>query len=273
MKIKMAVNTVTIKPTPFEEKLTLISKAGFSGAGIWMEDIQEYLKGSPKEPARMPVSQLLHNFGLTPVEMQLIRKWQYLSGAEHGDALKEAKAFFASVRELEVDCPVVLLPSEEEGNLKDGIEDFRRMCEMAEGFGIRVMLEFIGWAKQINNIKIAWEIVEKANCPNGGLLVDTFHFVKGGSNLADLEQVPMEKVFLVHVNDAKPLPLGIKEQSRGFRFFPGEGEAPIKEFVQCLLQSGYENYFCMELFNHDYWAMDPMIVLEKSKRCMEALFE
>jgi len=82
----------------------------------------------------------------------------------------------------------------------------------------------------------------------------------------------MEKVFLVHLNDVKPLPMGIKDQSRGFRFFPGEGEAPLREIIRCFVEGGYKNYYCIEIFNEGYWAEDPMRILEKAKRSLECLF-
>jgi hypothetical protein len=52
MEIKMAVNTVTIKPTLFAEKLRLISKTGYSGVGPWMDEIQNYLKSNSKTSMR-----------------------------------------------------------------------------------------------------------------------------------------------------------------------------------------------------------------------------
>ena len=103
-------------------------------------------------------------------------------------------------------------------------------------------------------------------------MIDTFHFVKGGSRIEDLKQVPMEKVFLVHINDLKPLPLGIKEQSRRFRFFPGEGEAPLKEIVQCFVENSYNGFYCCEIFNENYWSQDPLAVIRKCKKSMEDLF-
>ena len=135
-----------------------------------------------------------------------------------------------------------------------------------------MMFEFVGWAKQFHDVKLTWEVVREADCPNGGMLIDTFHFVKAGSTLPDLKQVDMEKVFLVHINDAKPLPLGFKEQSRRFRFFPGEGEAPLKEIVGCFVEKGYKGFYCVEIFNEKYWAEDPATVVGKSKTSLEALF-
>jgi 4-hydroxyphenylpyruvate dioxygenase len=267
--IKMAMNTVTIKPVPFADKLELISKAGFSGVGLWMDEIGEYLKGGTGKPIR----ELLEDCALTPVEMQLIRKWQYLSGSERERAFDDARAFFAEFSKLGIQCPVVGLPSEEVGEIRNAIEDFKRFCRLAGDFGCSVAFEFIGWAKQFNNVKTAWEVVGEADCPNGGLLIDTFHFVKAGSTIEDLKRVPMEKVFLVHVNDVKPLPLGIKEQSRGHRFYPGEGEARIQEIMDCFVESGYNGFYCCEIFNEEYWQDDPMTVLTKSKSSMDALFQ
>jgi 4-hydroxyphenylpyruvate dioxygenase len=267
--IKMAMNTVTIKPVPFVDKFELISKAGFSGVGLWMDEIQDYLKVGTGKPIR----ELLEDCALTPVEMQVVRKWQYLTGSEKERAFDEAGAFFAEFSKLDIQCPVIGLPSEEVGEIRNAIEDFKRLCHLAGDFGLSVAFEFIGWAKQFNNVKTAWEVVGEADCPNGGLLIDTFHFVKAGSTIEDLKRVPIEKVFLVHVNDAKPLPLGIKEQSRGHRFYPGEGEARIQEIMDCFVESGYDGFYCCEIFNEEYWQDDPLTVVTKSKNAMDALFQ
>ena len=233
-----------------------------------MEEIQEYLKRDNKSS----IKGLLENSGLIPVEIQLIRKCQYLTGSEQKEAFEEAKKFFMAFRELGIRCPVVVLFSREEGRIKDGVQDVKRMCELAGEFGINLMFEFMGWAKQINNVKIAWEIIGEANCANGGLLIDTFHFVKGGSKIEDLKQVPMDKIFLVHVNDSKSLPFPIDEQNRRFRFFPGEGEAPLRDIIGCFMEKGYRNFFCIEIFNEDYWTQNPVTILGRAKNTTESLF-
>jgi sugar phosphate isomerase/epimerase len=269
MKVKMAINTVTIKPVPFLEKLRLISGAGFSGVGLWMEEVEAYLKGANAKP----IKELLAEYQLAPVEMQLIRRWQYLAGVERKQAFDEAKDFFMRFSKLGLDCPVVALPPEEvAGEMRDGVKDFKELCGLAGDFGVRVMFEFTGWAKQFHNVTLAWEIVREADCPNGGMLIDTFHVIKGGSSIEDLRQVSMDKVFLIHVNDVKTLPLGIREQSRGFRFFPGEGEAPLKEIMKCFVEKNYKGFYCIEIFNEKYWAEDPATVVSKSKKSLEALF-
>lgn len=268
MNFQMALNTVTIKPTQFIEKIRLISKVGFSGIGLWMDEIQDYLKKGPNKL----IKELMEDYALAPVEMQTLLGWQYLTGSDQNQAFSEAKDFLTSVKQLDIHCPVVALPSVEIGEIKNAIKDFRRLCNLANDFGINLAFEFVAYAKQINNVKIAWEIVGEADCPNGGLLIDTFHFMKGGSKIEDLKHVPMEKVFLVHISDVRPLPLTIREQSRRFRFLPGEGEAPLKEIVQCFVENGYKGFYCCETFNEEYWLQDPLTILERSKKSMENLF-
>jgi len=270
MTMPIAMNTITIKQAPFAEKLRLIAGAGFSGVGLWMGEIEEYLKESKAKP----INELLQECRLTPVEMQSLHEWQYLSGSERRQVFDETKDFFTRFRKLGIDCPVVAVATyERTGKIADAVEDFRDLCRLADDFGIRVMFEFVGWSKQFHDLQRSWEVVGEADCPNGGLLIDTFHFVKAGSTLGQLKQISMEKVFLVHMSDAKPLALGFKEQSRRFRFHPGEGEAPLKEIVECFVGGGYEGFYCVEIFNETYWAEDPASVVRKSKRSLDALFE
>jgi hypothetical protein len=92
--------------------------------------------------------------------------------------------------------------------------------------------------------------------------------VKGGSTIEDLKQVAMEKVFLVHINDVRSLPIGIKEQSRRFRFSQAKEKHPEGN-VRIFIENGYNGFYCCEIFNKDYWSFDPLTFLEKSKKSMQ----
>jgi sugar phosphate isomerase/epimerase len=280
--MNIAMNTVTIKQVPFSERLKLISEGGFLGVGLWMGEVEDYLKGRKAKP----IKELLEEYRLKPVEMQdsspststeerprPLHEWQYLTGPKRKRAFEEAKDFFRRFSKLGIDCPVVAVGTYDKvGDLRDSVKDFRDLCRLASDFGARVMFEFVGWAKQFNNVKVAWEVVGEANCPNGGMLFDIFHFVKTGSTIEDLKGVDVKKVFLVHISDAKPLQLGFKEQSRRFRFLPGEGEAPLKEIIGFFTEKGYKGFYCLEIFNEKYWAEDPAKVVRKSKESLETLF-
>lgn len=269
IKTRIAMNTVTIKQASFLKKLRSIAEGGFSGIGLWMNEVDDYLK----DPKARPINEVLEEFRLIPVEMQSFHDWQYLSGTERTRFNNEAKEFFVKLTTLGIDCPVVAVASyDRTGKISDAVKDFKQLCKIADDFGLRVMFEFVGWSKQFHDLNPSWEVVGGADCENGGMLIDTFHFVKAGSTLDDLAKIPMEKVFLVHISDAKPLPLDFKEQSRHFRFYPGEGEAPLKSIVDCFVGSGYRGFYCIEIFNERYWADDPMTVVRNSKASLDDLF-
>jgi len=265
----IAMNTITIKQAPFLKKLSSIADGGFAGIGLWMNELEEY----QKDPEARPIKELLQEFRLTPVEMQSFHDWQYLSGAERTKFNSEAREFFGKLARLGIDCPVVAVATyERTGKIGDAVRDFKELCSIADDFGMRVMFEFVGWSEQFHDLNPSWEVVGGADCANGGMLIDTFHFVKAGSRLEDLARIPMEKVFLVHISDAKPLPLDFKQQSRKFRFHPGEGESPLKAIVDCFVGGGYRGFYCVEIFNEEYWAEEPAAVVSKSKASLDALF-
>ena len=268
-KMLIAMTTVTIRPASFLRKLSAISEGDFTGVGLWMHEIDAYLK----EPNARPINELLEEFQLVPVEMHSFHDWQYLSQTERTQFNREAKAFFLKLNRLGIDCPVAAIATyDRTGTISEAVRDFRELCTIADDYGIRVMFESVGWSTQFHDLNPSWEVVAGADCANGGLLFDTFHFVKTGSKLEDLEKISMEKVFLVHISDAKPLALDFKEQSRKFRFHPGEGEAPLKDIVSCLVDGGYRGFYCVEIFNEQYWAQDPMTVVRTSKASLDKLF-
>jgi 4-hydroxyphenylpyruvate dioxygenase len=263
------MNTVTIKSASFPEKLQLISEGGFSGVGLWMAEIEDYLKTGNV----VPVKELLEQYQLTPVEIHSFHEWQYLKVSKREKVFYEAKEFFIRMKMLGIDCPVAAIATYDlTGKIEDAVKDFRDLCRLAGDYGVRLMFEFVGWSRQFHDLKSSWEVVDGAACPNGGMLFDVFHFLKAGSTIEDLKDVDMEKVFLVHMNDVRSLPLGIKEQARRFRYFPGEGEGDLREVVTILIERGYKGFFCLEVFNEKYWAEDPAEIVRRGKTSLETLF-
>lgn len=171
--------------------------------------------------------------------------------------LDEVNQFLEKFTELDLDCPVVAVaPYEMEGDIETAARDFRDLCTIAQRYGARLMFESVCWSKQFGHLAPSWELVRRADCTNGGLLIDTFHLVKSGDPIDDLREIPPEKVFLVHVSDAKPLSMGFMEQSRRFRFLPGSGEAPLRQMLANLREAGYDGFYCLEIFNEEYWRGD-----------------
>ena len=111
------------------------------------------------------------------------------------------------------------------------------MCDLAAPFGLFPHLEFMPWTNA-RDLTQAKRIVDAANRPNGCILVDAFHFDRSGSSLADLAQVPAERMRyaqLCDVNGPRPDDMDeILRQARNERRFPGDGDSDLLGLLRAL---------------------------------------
>jgi sugar phosphate isomerase/epimerase len=109
---------------------------------------------------------------------------------------------------------------------------------------------------KVSDLATAAAVVAEANQPNGGLLIDLYHFYRGTSRLEDVWEVPVDRVFLVHLDDAMPLPretlIGMKH-----RRLPGEGVAPVREVLAVLIARGATPQYAVEVFSEEFWSLEP----------------
>ena len=262
MALKRALNLITIRNAPLAKKIELSRAAGYDGVGLWVDETEEAAGSSG---GLQGIAKLLKDNRLTAAELCFVGGWMYPEEAQRAQAQERAERAFRMAEVLDCEC-VVACASGGTGELAAAATDFAWLCDLARRFGVRVALEFLGGAQQVKDVRTAWQIVEAVNAPNGGLLIDTFHFYKGGSDLADLEAVTGEKVFLVHVNDCPELPRAEMEDRH--RVFPGAGDLPLDAIAAVLLDKGYAGFFSLELFNEDYWEQDPYVVAQEGLRSM-----
>lgn len=262
---KLALNLITIKNAPLASQLDIAKRAGYQAVGLWLDRVLEYLT---EGRTLTDLARLLSQKGLHPAEMCALSGWMYSNGEVREKAFAQAKQAFAICQELGCDC-VVACASEQSGDLIDAAGDFAQLCRMAAPYRMRLALEFLGPAQQVKDLKTAQRIVEMADQPNGGLLVDTYHFYRGRSNLEDLKETPGSKIFLVHLNDCLDLP--INELTDLHRVFPGLGVIPLEEMVAILYDIGYRGFYSLEIFNEEYWATDPLAIAKEGVRAWQRL--
>lgn len=278
----LALSPVTISQCPFPEAFEVAAKAGFQGIGLRYDRFEEYLGSGGRVE---DVKRLAADNGLRFTEAGFLAEWQFHRGVPlvcqrtrsgapeeaEGPALARLERFLETCVALDCDNITAAPTLSETGSLETAAEDFGQLCDRAHPHGLRVCLEFMGSAPQIRDVATAFEIVERANRPNGGLLIDTFLFHEGDSTMADLARVPVERIFNVQLADAKSKPraeLNMLED----RVFPGEGVAPVREVVATLAAAGYQGPWTVELFNPEYRTADPQAIARKAFASAEALF-
>jgi sugar phosphate isomerase/epimerase len=110
------------------------------------------------------------------------------------------------------------------------IENYGALCDLAAPFGLTCDVEFIPW-QVTRDLAAAMRLVGAAGRRNGGIVIDSLHFARSGSRLAQIDDCPPEWFRFIQLCDAPkraPATLeGLLYAAREERLFPGEGELDL----------------------------------------------
>jgi sugar phosphate isomerase/epimerase len=113
------------------------------------------------------------------------------------------------------------------------------ISDLASQYGLCAVLEFFPWTV-VPDLSAAVRIVEAAERPALGILVDTLHFNRSTSSFDDLDRVSAARLPFVHVCDAPVQASYTTEEllhaARVERLPPGEGGIDIKRILSHMPQ-------------------------------------
>ena len=245
--MKTAIATVCLSGA-LDQKLEAIAQAGFRRVEIFENDLLSF-NGSPTDVRRMIADQ-----GLETITFQPFRDFEGMPDDKRERALARAERKFDVMQAL--DCDLLLVCSNVAPDSLGGIDraaaDLRALGERAQRRGMRIGFEALAWGRHINDYRDSWEAVRRADHPAVGLVLDSFHILARGTDLAAIRTIPRERIFLVQVADAPRLDMDYLSWSRHFRNFPGQGDLPLDDFMDALDATGFEGLFSLEIFNDQF---------------------
>jgi sugar phosphate isomerase/epimerase len=156
-------------------------------------------------------------------------------------------------------------------DLERAIHALREAALWAEGFGVRLALEFRGTDAFCSNLETALLLVEQCGERNVGVNLDVFHFYKGPSKLEDLSRLTPERLAFVQVCDVAGVPREIMSDSD--RILPGEGDFHLVPIIRRLREIGYDGYVSLEVMNPVFWQAKPSQVAELGAAAIRRLLE
>ena len=151
------------------------------------------------------------------------------------------------------------------------IDAFGALCDRAATEGLRCDLEFIP-VFGIPDLKTGWAIVDGAGASNSGVVLDMWHYMRGGRDDALLASIPGDKITAVQLCDATaevPKGMALAEDGLNNRRSPGEGDFPIGEIVEVLRNSGGLNNVGLEIFSPRFDAMSAEAIGETCRRVLD----
>jgi sugar phosphate isomerase/epimerase len=255
------LDTITLAG-PLAAKLRAMREAGFSQVMLAARDLVGHPDGW--EAAVREV----RDSGLRVTGFQVLRDFEGLSGHLHDYKVDIAKGMIEMCAAL--DCRVLLACSSTSQHAsadRDAIaRDLRKLAMLALPHRIRVAYEGLSWGRAIHEYTTAWDVVQRADCPNLGLGIDSYHIFATQTPLAALDEVDPARIFLVQLSDFMWHEVRTPEErmatARTFRVFPGEGvhSEQLARLVQQLDRLGYRGDYSFEVFNDDYQQLPlPMV--------------
>ena len=231
-----------------QEKLDAIAAAGFDGVEIFENDLLSF-DGSPAD-----VGKTIRDLGLKLVTFQPFRDFEGMPEPQRTRAFERAERKFDLMEELGTDLLMVCsnVSPHSQGGLDRAAKDLAELGDRAAKRGLRIAFEALSWGKHISDYRDSWEVVRRANHPNVGLVLDTFHIIARKVPLDAISSIPGDKIFLVQVADAPTLEMDPLSWSRHFRCFPGQGDFPLGDFMRNLAMTGYDGPLSLEIFNDQF---------------------
>lgn len=209
------------------ELIRVASQAGFSSVGLRLIAVTDT---SPcydlmNDPTMMRETLLaMSETGVTVNDIEFVR----LTPEFNPSALE---AFLNVGAELGAKH-VIMAPYDP--NLSRMTGNLAAFANTASGFGLNPVLEFFPWTN-VPDLRSALSIVEKTENPNIGVLLDTLHFDRSGSTLADLSQAKLDRLPFIHLCDAPVQPsyseTELLHTARGARLIPNEGSISLYDII------------------------------------------
>lgn len=257
-QLKYCLNTSTIhgEVIPIVEQISIAQKAGYDSLEIWLRDVDKYTSsGGTLADLRKRMS----DSGLTLESAIAFAPWILMDEAAHKKALDQAKKEMEIVVDLggkRIAAPPAGAVDGERLDLDIAGQRYRALLELGSTVGCLPMLEVWGFSKNLSKLSEVLHVAAASQHPDACVLPDVYHLYKGGSNFNDLGLLAGSKIPVFHINDYPEIPRD--KINDADRVYPGDGIAPIRSILQTVIASGFNGVLSLELFNREYWKLDPL---------------
>ena len=253
---------------PLEAKLQAARDAGFSQIMLSARDVVGHADGLDAAVRAVRAS------GLRVTGFQVLRDFEGLSGHLHDYKIDVAKSMLEMCSALGAKVLLVCSSTSTHASTDPDAmaRDLRKLAMLALPLNVKVAYEGLSWGRTINEFPQAWDVVCRADMPNLGIGLDSFHAFATKTPVEDLDLLDPDKIYLVQLADFMWQEIRSVEErittARHFRVFPGEGvhSTEVAEWVRRLHALGYRGDYSFEVFNDDYQQMPLPTVAARARK-------
>ena len=240
-----------LSPVDLRVRAEAVAAAGFTGIGFTINDLD--VATSAYDLAQ--VKRICDDFGLVHLEVELLENW-WTTGERRRESDRTRAALLTAAeilgaRQIKIGPDVEVVDGAVPAltDITHWAAELHQLATQAADAGTRVALEPLPFSN-ITDFRPAADLVVAADHPAAGLVVDIWHLERGPSTLADLAQIPGEKVFVVELNDAPPpQSADLFYDTIHHRVMCGAGTFDVKGFVSVLQQIGFTGPWSVEIIS------------------------
>ena len=266
--MKTSIATVCLAGD-LREKLAAIAAAGFDGIEIFEQDFIAF-DGGPRE-----VGAMVRDHGLDITLFQPFRDFEGLPDPLRARAFDRIERKFDLMQDLGTDLVLVCssVHPESLGGIDRMAADFAELGARAAKRDLRVGFEALAWGKHVQDHRDAWEVVRRADHPNVGLILDSFHTLSRKIDPDTIRNIPGDRIFFVQLADAPQIEMDLLYWSRHFRNMPGEGDLDVQGFMRAVAATGYDGPLSLEVFNDQFRGGSPRTIAVDGHRSLVFLMD
>lgn len=257
---------------PIHDRIRAVGAAGFAGLSLSLGDLHEVRATTGFAALR----RVLDGAGIVWVQLGPLERWWTCSTrtpdheADRGVVLEAAATLGAWQVVVRADTT---LPGISPAAM---VDDWTALAGQAADVGAQLVLEPEPWSN-LPTVERAARFVAAAGHPNGGLLVDAMHALRGGSTLASIRQgVPSATIAAVELSDGllhTPSGMTLAEESREARYLPGAGAWDLPGFVRTVRELGYDEPWGVEVRTAAHRAMPTADALRTAAAATRAVLD
>ncbi len=209
------------------ELIRLAAKAGFDAVGLRLIAVNDTTPGYPlMDDSRLMAVTLgaLQDTGIAVNDIEFVRLTPAFDPSAMAPFLDAGARLGAR--------HIVTAPYDPD--LDRLSQNLARFAEHAAAYGLSPVLEFFPWTN-VPDLSSALKIIDRTARGDIGVLLDTLHFDRSDSSLAEIAAAPASRFPFLHLCDAKVTPPYAESEllhtAREARLIPGDGEIPLGKIL------------------------------------------
>jgi 2-keto-myo-inositol isomerase len=249
---RLALHMWTIDTTPLNVALDAAKRGGFDAVELRRTDFKRCFDAGMSNDQ---VLDLIKNSGIPVGVLGVEYGWLFAAG-------EESKRLFKVFREscenaAALGCAMLMsAPGQISGPIPQAIKYLKDAGDIAAEYKLKLAIEFNSQHDVLNSLAVLTELIEGADKPNCGYLIDAYHFTRSGAGGRGFENVPADKIYCFQYSDVPPNPsVGVRRPTD--RLAPGKGIVKWREMLGLLAEKGYTGYLSYEAPNPELWARSP----------------